>query len=332
MAKVSYPTEARIPLPLLVTEDQLKRLDQILDQSHVKLRLERDRQLEADIDEDIADDLRRERIKKQEITSEYREKLKKQSLLRSSWREEERAVTISLTRGRQVTVESFAEAESQAISQDEVPLGFVCRLNVGPAGLHVSLNGRWSEDLRIEVKPNHGEAAQEVFGALVNWANDVRAPKWQRRWHQLQFASVMLLALIVLLGMILFPLITWGQGVQESNREEARKLLAQGGINPANEARALELILAIESDFEPAGSQRRLPGTRYWAYISLAGAFLLIVAIRPTRAIGLWKGKEKLKREKLWIRIVSVTIPTLLVTTVLLPWLLHFLHLRPPSP
>lgn len=332
MAKVSYPTEARIPRPLLVAEDQLKRLDQILDQSLAKLRLERDRKLEADIDEDIADDLRRARIKKEDITSEYREKLTKQWLLRSSWREEEKVFTIFLTRGREVTVESFAEAESQAISQDEVPLGFVCRMNVGPASLHVSVNGGWTEDLRIEVKPNDGEAAQEIFGALVNWANDVKAPKWQRRWYQLQLASVMLLSFIVLMGAILFPLLTWGEGVQESNREQARRLLAQGGVNSANEIRALELILAIESQYEPAGSQRRLPSARYWTYISLASVFLLIIAIPPTLAIGLWKGKEKLRREKLWIRIVTVTIPTLVVTSVVLPWVLHFLHLRPPSP
>jgi len=331
MAKLTFPTDRTIPLPILIDAEQLRRLDQIVDQSIPKLREERDRRLDSELEADIADDLKRGFLKKEQITAEYREKLKKQWMLRRSWGTEQRSVTISLSRGREVEVETFAQAESHSQSQHEVPLGFSCHAAVGPATLQVGLNSPWSRALVIQVKPSDGQAVQDVFGSIINWANDVRAPQWQHLWRELQGLFSFFLMMVVILGSIVVPLSVWGEGAKSVNKAEARKLLQQG-VNPSNQLRALELLLAIESEYSPPGLQRPSLGVRYWSYVLLLTAFLVVASITPKYAIGLWKGKENLRLWKVWIGTVTVTIPGLLITFVALPWLLYWLHLTPPTP
>jgi len=308
----------------------LERLDEIVDEHFSALRQERDRQLDVEINSEIEEEVIKGFVKR-EKAGEAREDRKKIRQGSWRWRKEKRSLRISLSRGREVHVERFAEAISHSPSQDEIPLGFLFHLEVHPVEVVVDVNGPWGNELTIRVTPNDLEASQEIFGTLVNWANDVEPPRWQQKWFSWSGGAAFLLVLLLAFGVVLIPLASWGTGATQTTKEEARKLLAQG-INASNQQRALELLLALQADYSPPGTPKHGLGIRYWSYVLLGGSFLLVASISPSQALGFWKGRVQLQRWRWWISSVSVTLPTIAITFLILPWLLYLLRLTPPSP
>ncbi len=328
MARLSFPTEARFRRPLLIDANQLEGLDGLIDKHIDALRREREQRI-AELTQKSIDERVAQGILEEDQVENKRPSIRESVARLNRLEREIRSVTIYLPRGKEIQAQRFAEAITHPVGEEETPLGFLLYLRVGEVRARLSLGGSWSEDLRIDVDPNDVEVAQELFGALRNWASDVEAPKWQQKWLGLRVAFVLLLWFWVLTGLVILPLSNWGEAGKNVQKVEARKLLANG-INPSNQHRALELLLAIESDYNPAAPAPSL-GLRYWSYFALGAMFFAAACICPGISIGIWKGKQHLRLWRLWIKTVSVTVPVLAVTSILLPWLLHWLGLAPPS-
>jgi hypothetical protein len=237
-----------------------------------------------------------------------------------------------LTGGREVSAERFSEAIVQPVSEQDAPIGFSVYVAIGSVEAKVKLaDGPWTRDsLSVEIEPSDVEVTQSLFGALSNWASDVEAPKWQQRWVDFQPVLIVLLALCLAVGFLMVPFLNWSRAGESASRAEGRKLLAEG-VSPANERRAIELILAIESRYEPSGSRASLMGVRYWAYLALLTLGLSCTAICPHITIGVWRGKQRLRRWRTWITFLTVTIPVLIGGSLILPWILHWLGVNPPT-
>jgi len=181
---------------------------------------------------------------------------------------ESRSASLYLKGGREVQAERFSEAINQPLGDAEEASGMALYLTIGTVRARVLLGEmRWTQELTIDVEPNDLEAAQGFFGALSNWASDVDAPRWQQRWLAWRPAFVLALVLWAFLGLLFTPFLSWTWAGQRASRAEARKLLAQG-VNPKNETRAIELLLAIESNYD-AGSRGLALGVRYWTYVAI---------------------------------------------------------------
>jgi hypothetical protein len=192
--------------------------------------------------------------------------------------------------------------------------------------------GRYGgDDLAIEVEPRNSEISQDLFGAFENWASDIEAPKWQQKWVSLKVFFGVLLAFCLFFGLISIPLVYSTTAGNDAMKAEARTLLAQG-VTSANELHAIALLLSIESDYNVPEGQAPSLGFRYWSYFSIVVLLLGAAYVSPKLSIGIWKGKKRLQGWRLWIRAVSVSIPLLILSSVLLPWIIHWMHLSPPSP
>ena len=133
------------------------------------------------------------------------------------------------------------------------------------------------------------------------------------------------------MGAIYIPLRNWREAGNSAAKEEARKLLASGGLTASNEQRAIGLLLAIESGYSPSSVRTPPLGLKYWSYVSLGGLILLAMTIYPDLCIGLWKGKRRLHNWRIWMRTLTIGIPSLIGVRVLLPWILYWLNLGPPG-
>jgi hypothetical protein len=116
-------------------------------------------------------------------------------------------------------------------------------------------------------------------------------------------------------------------GPDDARHRQAHKLL-QEGVNENNERKAIELLLAIESQF-PLEGPRWHPGRTYWGIVIAVDLALAMLLFCPTIVIGVWDGKRKLARWKRWITTVTVSVPALIFTTVLWPLILRVLHWAP---
>lgn len=326
MAKLSLPTETSVRPPLLIDASQLEALDQIVDRHIQRLTESADERIDKLTDQKTTFYL--ERGFYEEVDVEAR---------RPDWRKDiateehlqRRAVTLYLSHGRDIQAERFSEAISQPVAH-EVPLGFALNYSFGSIKVRVRLVSGWDNSLQIEVSPNDDEVAQQLFGALSNWAADIEAPRWQQTWRAYRGLFGFILWMWLLIGLVAIPFSNWGNAGQDQNKAEARKLLSQG-VTPSNEQHAIALLLAIESDYDQGVKAPSL-GAKYWSYFWLGALILIGACICPTVSIGAWKGKRQLSRWRAWVKAVSVTVPLLLAGSLVLPWILHFLGLNPPNP
>ena len=103
--------------------------------------------------------------------------------------------------------------------------------------------------------------------------------------------------------------------------------MAKQGVNPTNEARAIQLLLYMELGYEPVPTPtvRNYPGPQFWVYFFLILAIVIAFRLPPKGAIGIWAGKRSLEWQRGWVRLVSITVPSLLVGSFFVPILLHLL-------
>lgn len=113
--------------------------------------------------------------------------------------------------------------------------------------------------------------------------------------------------------------------------DQAHQILGQG-INPTNLDRAIELLLAIESDYAPESSivVGKL-GIRFWVYLLLWILLITSISITPRVVLGIWDGKRALERWRAWLRFCSVSVPGYVLVSVFLPWILRLLGVGPSS-
>jgi hypothetical protein len=329
MASVSFPTARTIECPLLIEASHLESLDKIFDQHLPQLQAHNEKRIAEEASRGTRQYVLRRYITEDNAEA-YEAKLKKELSDDYKYRKV-RSVSIYLTRGREITAKNFTEAMNLPVGDDELPVGFSAVLRVGVIKANLNTGYRFNQKITVEVEPNNTEVALSLFGALSNWASGIEAPKWQQKWCAWKAAPVLLLSMWLFIGVLAVPFTNWNEAGKSAAKEEARKLLA-GGVNANNERRATELLLAIESDYVPPSVRAPSLGVKYWSYVSLGAIILFVVTIYPSMCIGLWKGKRRLHAWRAWMRILTIGIPALLGTYVLIPWLLYWLKLVPPNP
>lgn len=330
MAILSFPTTRKIQCPLLIEANHLESLDRIFDRHLPQMQEEKIRGVAEEASQMVRQGLRKHYIKEEKAAASEAEY--KQELANSSKYRESRVVSIYLTKGREIIATNFSEAMDQPVGEDELPVGFSAHMRVGEITARVSAVGHWHKEMTVQVDPNDNEVAQSLFGALSNWASGIEAPKWQQKWLENKWIASGLLLIWLVAGGMFIPFGNWNEAGKNAAKEEAKKLLAAGGINTDNEHRAIELLLAIQSDYRPPSISTPPLGLKYWSYLFLGALILLAVTIYPDLCIGLWKGKHRLHHWRLWMRTLTLAVPGLLATYLFIPWLLHWLKLAPPNP
>jgi hypothetical protein len=315
---LNFPTSISAPGPWLISSENLLELDKLIDAQLDRLNVEKERSIESLTEEDVAGFIKAAESSDLKLNEEIIEKRRRGYSERIRQRydaNDDRTVTFFLTEGRTVTSARFKTAIGHPGVANETPRGLSVFWRVGTVKLRLRLGGQlsWHNKLELEVEPSESEAAQELFGAVQNWMGNIQAPTWVQLAQKYRFGIFMCLFLSLSLA-----LMVWGQYKTESQKwayqEEARSLVAKG-INSQNQQKAIELLLAIASDYRP--SQREsAPGPRFWAITLVVGLGLGALLITPNMVIGVWGGKAALKRWNAWLKFLGVTIPTLIFTTI----------------
>jgi|ERR1051326_1514760 len=102
--------------------------------------------------------------------------------------------------------------------------------------------------------------------------------------------------------------------------------LLQKGVNPQNEIKAIEILLALQSDYRNQQIPPSKPSGRFWLFLVVGGLLCLALSFPPELVVGLGKGEKELARWQSWIKFVSITVPAFLASTYLWPTLTTWLR------
>jgi hypothetical protein len=255
-----------------------------------------------------------------------------------------RTITFRLRHDKELETSSFEEALLHPAVMHENVLGLKYEIRVRDTTASLVLEKNTKErvnkqtnwtlfdteenetELQITVEPRSGALNQELFAVLRDWAINVQPPAWQR-W----ILNIRSIGRIVLFLWVFFFAVNFFSptppNFKEHYKQEARKLLDQG-ITANNQQKALELLLAIESDYVPPSANPTPPTRSSRSLITnLLGIFAVsVIAFFPELCIGVGKGKQYLGWWQTWVRFVSITVPSLLVARYVWPQLFNVIE------
>jgi hypothetical protein len=320
MPNFVYTTSRTEYGPFLIAKESLAKLDEILEENWNFIERATEEELKEAIEIEVKE--QREWRAQQRLTADENEiRAKAEASARKSYRfsGNERKVMFRF-RDAKLSDTTFSnaikhpEAQKEAIQEIDVSLErgkFDCSLNID------------EHSLTLRVSPENTSESRELFYALSNWVDEIKPSPFVRVWRDfgpwLPWLTWGFL-LVVLLGVLS------SQSKTYSYKQEARQMLSKG-IQPGEERKALELLLAISSEYQ--GPQPTAGDLPFWMKVFFfggIGACLILSFPPPKIIIGIGGGERRLLKWNKWLKFVTTTIPFYVVGNIVLPILKsHFL-------
>jgi hypothetical protein len=323
MPDFTYSTELSIQGPWLLSRSSLEELDQIFDRVWLEHRDRREKAIADEVDQMVSDRTKRGLKTSQTELASYRERADSYAY------RSKRSTVIELGPTKSLQAETIREAIGNLAASDERPKGIRVSITIGELDAAVSLGqAAYERDrLRVRVSPETTSASRELFGSLRQWAETYQPPAWQRIWARIGWFLWIPWIFIVVL-MLLTALPDEQRAARQAAGEAADKLL-RDGITPNEVPAAIDLLLRVQTGRVIAPSAPSLPR---WFWIIVFVGLLTIVAlqIRPRAVIGMGSGEEMIRRWRTWLRIVGVTVPSAILGSIVVPYIVdvirHFLQ------
>ncbi len=313
-----YPTSESIPGPWLLDSDALRGLDELVDSEWKRLTALQEEMIKAEVEEKVLQrfaQLRDDAAEKK--VEEYRAEQDK--YLRGYSYRNERVINVTLRSRKTLRAQSFADAMRQPDVVNETVEEFDLQMTNGKVSANVSLSTKWYNGLQIRVTPSDLRESAEFFTAVRQWARNYEPSGWLRWWQKangLQWGVLPIIFMFYLLSILAATNVNVAKSVL---REEGRQLLSKGLTSADSQRRAIEIILALESEYVPKGV--RAAGVPIWCYMHVGTGLAACIALSfaPHSVVGIGRGAFSLSRWRRWLRVVSITIPGLIATNFVLP-------------
>jgi hypothetical protein len=317
MSEVIYSTKVYVKGPWLIDADALIQLDEILNDEWIRLQHRKEELLDGEAESQIRawrelgiyEELSEEELRQK------KEKLKEEKAI-VSLHKDKKEIRIYLPKSRSVVTNSFQAAFREQAIVEEMPIGFRVELQCGEVRCEMSLKREYNE-LSINVTPEKSREAWELFIALRQWVVKNRAPTWQRVWSGWAgFQWIIWVALIFLSATIISESLDYATPEAKSR---AQKLL-DSGISEAEIPEAVELLLILQTKYNPGQPKPQLPS---WFKVVLVGGLIacVILSIRPKVVLGIGRGMERIIWWRRWLRFVGITLPTLIFGSFVWPYI-----------
>lgn len=287
--RFSKPSDLDVALAREAIEARLKEQGEPIDLQEVRTR----------IDERLANQTpSAERI---EI---YRRKRKEMLQQRTSYRVS-RQLTLLLKDKKRLMSETFEQAGRHLGIAAEAPVGFELQLQAGDIRCSLSIEEGYTPRLDLRVATAERSEGNELFAALRQWIDGVKPTAGQRWWVKLQG-----LQWFVWFSWLIVTLFIEAAIASSSPYEEAAHKLLAHGLERADQLKALQILLALSSDYQPQGSAGL--HLHAWFWVSLVAGLIscILLSIQPRVCIGLGKGETRVRRWRRWMSFVFFSIPS----------------------
>jgi hypothetical protein len=287
----------------------LDAIDEIIDEQWARLNAHRKRQIDNAVrrarrrldDADSNTELSEDQIR-QSVENDYR------------YPDDGRTITLTLSSGNKVRVNSFREAADDVNCQEHEVTKVEVRLNCGGiSGDLVVPTPDKNHGLSLVTLPEASEQAVELFVRLNRWCEQYK-PDLLRRVCGTQGAAP-IIALFFVIFCTLIAVVTGSISTKDPWREKVRTLIAKG-VKPEDHGRALELLLRKSADL-PADRQLVYPAPWFLVAAVTAAVVAILLSFGARTAFELGKGAASVRWQKLYENFLRKSIPAFLILGVL---------------
>jgi hypothetical protein len=304
----------------LLEAKALQDLDTILEEDWIQ-RQEVKKEAIEKVAKKIIDE-RKERKSYDELSEEDKKKANKEIRAEVAQQYEfslgKREVVLTLASAKVLRYSTIAEILKDIAVKKEMPetlaidtkcMSERCKIDI-PASTNNS-------NIYVYVYPEDSPLNRSFVDQIEHWAERNRAPSWQCYWNQ-NFMLAWIL-FIVLLCVSWIGTTIWASYStrKDAVRAEASTLLDQGLKTKEDETKALHLTLSLLAGHH----QKQESPPPLWAWLpSLVGLVVAVVlSFPPKTVIGIGKGVDSIARWQCWIKLISYTVPVLILTGFIIP-------------
>lgn len=306
MGKLIHPKEKEIKGPWLLDQEDFEALDGIIEEidelllqawyenARNEVLSDNNNILEEDLDKKIND--RKELLyiqkKKCEIISQDETKLSDETIL-------------GLLKDQQL------KRLKPKYFKVEIQHGYLFENN-----FKLNISNTYDGSLKYEIRCYNPNIESDIQYKVDNWIEGRKPNKVLHWWANYNYLLLFPLFLAILGFGIKSFVKTYStfSTYQEKVRVEMYEL-AQSGINESNRDLAFELLLKLESNYQPKTFQPILePNNPIWIKLFVCTILVFIaVLFKPKTTIGLGEMKSRLKLSKFWIKFVLITLPAIII-------------------
>ena len=167
----------------------------------------------------------------------------------------------------------------------------------------------------------HEEVKLIITNKIEDWVEENKPKKFLMWWNKNFVFFPVLCVSVILITLLLFSSSSsTSQLYQDSLLPQVQDIL-EHGIDENNLTTALELLLIKEYSYTPPSFQSNADPTIYLLIIIVCILVAIVGACCPKANIAIGAGRKKVQFWKTYIRIMTVSVPTL----ILLPLLINFI-------
>jgi hypothetical protein len=316
VAELQYPQIIQRFGPWLIDAEQLVEFDNLVGREFSRLETVLKESLDEAVRTECDDFITKKTGQREQLGRQYpeeeieRDRTQRENLVRPRLARRyktERSVEVYLKKEKVLSGKTFSEIAIHPEVLTDVGIGFDATFKVGGSNITLSLSPIGSMEL-LCVHDLSTEAAP-LYGALRSWMHRVEPPRWQRAWFELASTPIIwaIFLLLVMIGVL--AALTPGSPY----KGEAHGLLAAGITTPDKQRKALELLLAISSNY------RRTISIPNWFIVSVVAGFAVcvVLSICPNVSIGIGKGAKSVETWRRWSTFAFVSVPTFFLTSII---------------
>jgi len=314
MPELIYPTSIKAKGPFLISLDSLKQFDSILDEQMGALREYRARVIKKRVEQKLLQAKTTDPGELQALEERHRTILENDYELREST-----TLELSLSDGGRLIVKSFSEAATHTEVSRTLATGFTIAMQCG--GVSLSLDAEsddFNTDIKLRVSPSGSEAAKSLFSVVSRWLRSIRAPRWQQLWCKA--GHLKFLVWSALIGILFLTLMFSSSDFDSRYYKKQGDDIVKQGVSPSNQLKAIETLLAIQSESPAPGPTRHIVGNWFWFLLTTGFVTCLILSYPPKLILGLGIGEDRIAAWRKWIQFVSVAIPGFVASNFLWPF------------
>ncbi len=311
---IQYPTEVEMPGPWLLEDQALLQLEQILDDEWKRLETRRNSLIEVEADEKI-----REWQDSGLLKTPKEKKDKRQEFIRNpsyTLARSNKNIVLFLKNKGTYPTDKFSSALRDNALLDETVTGF--SVDMESADIRYKIRTKsWSDELHINVSPENTTEAREIYVSLRDWAEKNSLPYWQRLWNKIYGINWYVWLILVFMSLMI-----WSATLSSStsNAKQRAKDLLNTGITQQNTSEAIELLLIIQTDYDPMAPPVNIKIPSWLKILFWSGLVLnTLLSFRSKTLLGIGKGRKKLSNWKIWYKFIGITIPGLIITSFIWP-------------
>lgn len=315
MGQILYPNDRSYEGPWLIDLNGLEKLDEIVDYEWTKIKEHNEVRINEEVEcklkalPEDARDQKRPTIEK-EVRNSY------------MYKSDKRKLTMKLKSGNKIVAPSFREASREPGVTNETPVGFVLELKSGEVNAKIAMNEYTRDDLSLSMDSPEPSVTRDFFFQIDRWVKCYKPPLWVKIWKSIQGFHWFLMLSIAL---VYLQFVTTGSGTYKKElTAEAHKII-ENGIDSTESNRALEILLLLQSNYVPENVGMGKLISKTTIVIFSVGLFIcIILSFIPKSYLGFGKGEKKVRFWKIWLRWISVTIPSSILLPVLIDKLSAF--------